>query len=58
MNKIIIHLICPDQEGIIAQLTSILYDNKINILSWVDEDLESRLARRHMTWTPVKEYKL
>jgi len=32
--------------------------NKINILSWVDEDLESRLARRHTTWTPVKDYKL
>jgi len=31
---------------------------KINNLSWVDEDVESRLARRHMTWTPVKEYKL
>ena len=33
MNRIIIHLICPDQEGIIAQLTSILYNNNINILS-------------------------
>ena len=31
---------------------------KINNLSWVDEGLESRLARRHITWTPVKEYKL
>ena len=32
--------------------------NKINTLLWVDENLESRLARRHMTCTPVKEYKL
>ena len=31
---------------------------EINNLSWVDEDLESRLFRRDMTWTPVKEYKL
>ena len=33
MNKIVIQLICPDQQGIIAQITSILYKCKINILS-------------------------
>jgi len=33
MDKIVIQLICPDQQGIIAQITSILYDCKINILS-------------------------
>ena len=31
MNKIVIQLICPDQQGIIAQITSILYKCKINI---------------------------
>ena len=30
-NKLIIQLICPDQKGIIAKLTSILYDFKANI---------------------------
>ena len=33
MNKIIIQLICPDQKGIIAQLTSCLYQSNANILS-------------------------
>jgi len=33
MNKIIIQLICPDQRGIIAQLTSCLYKSNANILS-------------------------
>ncbi len=33
MKKIIIQLICPDQKGIIAQLTSILYQSDNNILS-------------------------
>ena len=33
MDNIIIQLICPDQQGIIAQITSILYKSKINILS-------------------------
>ena len=33
MNKIIIQLICPDQKGIIAQLTSCLYKSNANILS-------------------------
>ena len=33
MNKIIIQLICPDQKGIIAQLTSCLYKVNANILS-------------------------
>jgi len=32
-NKLIIQLICPDQKGIIAKLTSILYNSKANILS-------------------------
>tara|TARA_Y100001960_G_C14542651_1_gene761696 strand:+ start:33 stop:860 length:828 start_codon:yes stop_codon:yes gene_type:complete len=33
MTKIIIQLICPDQRGIIAQLTSSLYKSNANILS-------------------------
>ena len=33
MKNIVIQLICPDQKGIIAQLTSILYKSKNNILS-------------------------
>jgi len=33
MDKIVIQLICPDQQGIIAQITSILYEVQINILS-------------------------
>ena len=33
MKNIVIHLICPDQKGIIAQLTSILYKSNNNILS-------------------------
>ena len=33
MNDIIIKMICPDQQGIIAQLTSILFNANINILS-------------------------
>tara|TARA_Y100000994_G_scaffold48155_1_gene37684 strand:- start:433 stop:1284 length:852 start_codon:yes stop_codon:yes gene_type:complete len=32
-NQIIIHLICPDQKGIISKLTSILYKSNANILS-------------------------
>ena len=33
MSNVIIQLICPDQKGIIAQLTSILYNAENNILS-------------------------
>ena len=33
MKNIVIQLICPDQKGIIAQLTSILYKSNNNILS-------------------------
>jgi len=32
MKEIIIHLICPDQKGIIARFTHELYQNKINII--------------------------
>ena len=32
-NQIIIHLICPDQKGIISKLTAILYQSNANILS-------------------------
>ena len=32
MKEIIIHLICPDQKGIIARFTHVLYQNKINII--------------------------
>ena len=41
MKNIVIQLICPDQKGTIAQLTSILYKSKNNILSieqHVDQD--------------------
>ena len=43
MDKIIIHLICPDQMGIISRLTSILYNSKNNVLSiqqYVDKERE------------------
>ena len=33
MKNLVIQLICPDQKGIIAQLTSILYKSNNNILS-------------------------
>jgi len=33
MDNTIIQLICPDQKGIIAQITSILFESHINILS-------------------------
>ena len=33
MNNIVIQLVCPDQKGIIAKLTSILYKSNNNILS-------------------------
>ena len=43
MNNII-QLICPDQKGIIAQLTSILYDANINILS-IEQHVDSESKR-------------
>ena len=33
VDKIVIQLICPDQQGIIAQITAILYESQINIIS-------------------------
>ena len=33
MNNIVIQLVCPDQKGIIAKLTSTLYKSNNNILS-------------------------
>ena len=48
MQNIIIQLICPDQKGIISQLTSILYDSNNNILSieqHVDRDNEKFYIR-------------
>ncbi len=33
MSKLIFHLNCPDQQGIIAQFTHILHKNNVNILS-------------------------
>ena len=33
ISKMIIHLICPDQRGIIAQFTQLLYQHKVNVLS-------------------------
>ena len=41
MDKMIIHLICPDQIGIISRLTSILHESMNNILSiqqYVDKE--------------------
>ena len=43
MKNIVIQLICPDQKGIVAQLTSILYESNNNILSmeqYVDKENE------------------
>jgi len=48
MKNIVIQLICADQKGIIAQLTSILYKSKNNILSieqHVDQDNEKFYIR-------------
>ena len=40
LNKIVIQLICHDQQGIIAQITSILFESKINILS-IEQHVDS-----------------
>ena len=32
MNEIVLHVICPDKKGVIAQFTKILFDNQSNIL--------------------------
>ena len=40
MNEVVIHLICPDQKGIIARFTNQLYNNKINIIS-LEQHIES-----------------
>ena len=40
MNEVVIHLICPDQKGIIARFTNQLYNNKINIIS-LEQHVES-----------------
>ena len=48
MQNNIIQLICPDQKGIIAQLTSILYESNNNILSieqYVDKQNEKFYIR-------------
>ena len=48
MNNIIIQLICPDQKGIISQLTSILFESKNNILAieqYVDKQNEKFYIR-------------
>ena len=48
MKSIVIQLICPDQKGIIAQLTSILYESDNNILSieqHVDKESEKFYIR-------------
>ena len=33
LDKVVIKLICPDQQGIIAQITNILFKSKVHILS-------------------------
>ena len=40
MKNTVIQLICPDQKGIIAQLTSILYKTNNNILS-IEQHVDS-----------------
>ena len=48
MQNLIIQLICPDQKGIIAQLTSILHESDNNILSieqYVDKQNEKFYIR-------------
>ena len=48
MQNIIIQLICPDQQGIIAQLTSILNESSNNILAieqYVDKQNEKFYIR-------------
>ena len=55
MKSIVIQLICPDQKGIIAQLTSILNDAGNNILSieqYVDKQNEKFYIR---ILTEIKE---
>ena len=44
MKKIIIQLICPDQKGIIAQLTSILHQSNNNILS-IEQHVDQENAK-------------
>ena len=33
MNEIVLHVICPDKKGVIAQFTQILFDSESNILT-------------------------
>ena len=55
MKKMVIQLICPDQRGIIAKLTSMLYDSTINILSieqHVDKE-KKKFYHQHFSWGRV-----
>ena len=57
MKKMVIQLICPDQRGIIAKLTSMLYDSTINILSieqHVDKEKKKFYIRLFIDLSKVK----
>ena len=47
MKKIVIQLICPDQKGIIAQITSILFKSNINIIS-IEQHVDNNLKKFYM----------
>jgi len=42
MDKLIIHLICPDQIGIIAKISSILHSSQVNILS-IEQHVDNKI---------------
>ena len=57
MKKMVIQIICPDQKGIIAKLTSILYDLTINILSieqHVDKEEDKFYIRLFIDLSDIK----
>ena len=54
MKNIVIQLICPDQQGIIAQITSVLHNNNNNILS-IEQHVDQENQKFYMRI--LSEYK-
>ena len=40
MKYLILHINCPDQHGIIAQFTGVLYENGVNVLN-LEQNVET-----------------
>ena len=59
MRHLILHINCPDQRGIIAQFTGILYDHGANVLNLeqhVEPDEKLFFMRIHANLTNLKIY--